>query len=178
MRNKKGFTLTEVLLAVMIVGVVGVALAALTGAAMRQSGVGRTRMMLRNQISTALRQLRQDVHMASNVGDCDNTKWTLRQERSIGPNHVTGDVLITYQYNGDSNSITRIDQNGEEEWLGNIIRVEGMPPMCQALYSGNGIKSMIRITLVTGINSTPPVTETIQEIFTLPHGLGNSNSAN
>lgn len=67
MKNKKGFTLTEVLLAVMIVGIIGVALASLTTAASRESGVGRSKVMLRNNLSLALRQLRQDVHASSRV---------------------------------------------------------------------------------------------------------------
>ena len=67
MKKNNGFTLTEVLLAVMIVGIIGVALASLTTAASRESGVGSSRVMLRNSLSVALRQLRQDVHQASRV---------------------------------------------------------------------------------------------------------------
>ena len=67
MNNKRGFTLTEVLLAVLVVGLIGIALASLTTAASRESGVGRSRVMLRNSISRALRQLRQDVHDSSRV---------------------------------------------------------------------------------------------------------------
>ena len=62
MKNNKGFTLTEILLAVMIVGIIGVALAALTTASSREAGVGRSRVLLRNNLSLAMRQLRQDVH--------------------------------------------------------------------------------------------------------------------
>ena len=65
MRNRKGFTLTEVLLAAAIVGIIGVALASLTTAASRESGAGSSRVMLRNSLSVAIRQLRQDVHSAS-----------------------------------------------------------------------------------------------------------------
>ncbi|OUO56972.1 PulJ/GspJ family protein [Candidatus Avelusimicrobium gallicola] len=67
MKNKKGFTLTEILLAVMIVGIIGVALAALTTAASRESGVGRSKILLRNNLSIALRQLRDDIHASSRV---------------------------------------------------------------------------------------------------------------
>lgn len=67
MMNKKGFTLTEILLAVMIVGIIGVALASLTTAASRESGVGRSKVMLRNNLSLAMRRLRMDVHDASRV---------------------------------------------------------------------------------------------------------------
>lgn len=67
MNTQKGFTLTEILLAVMIVGLIGVALASLTTAASRESAAGNTRAMLRNNLSIALRQLRQDVHEASRI---------------------------------------------------------------------------------------------------------------
>lgn len=67
MTNKKGFTLTEILLAVMIVGIIGIALASLTTAASREGGVGRSRVMLRNNLSRAMRTLRQDVQSASRV---------------------------------------------------------------------------------------------------------------
>lgn len=67
MTNKKGFTLTEILLAVMIVGVIGVALAALTTSASRESGVGRSRMLMRDNLSLAMRQLRQDIQEATQV---------------------------------------------------------------------------------------------------------------
>lgn len=67
MKNKKGFTLTEILLAVMIVGIIGVALAALTTAASRESGVGRSKVLLRNNLSIVLRQLRRDIQESSRV---------------------------------------------------------------------------------------------------------------
>ena len=67
MKYKNGFTLTEVLLAVMIVSIIGLALASLTTAASRESGAGSSRVMLRNNLSIALRQLRQDVHEASQI---------------------------------------------------------------------------------------------------------------
>ncbi len=67
MKNKKGFTLTEILLAVMIVGIIGVALAALTTAASREAGVGRSKILLRNNLSIAMRQLREDIHNSSRV---------------------------------------------------------------------------------------------------------------
>lgn len=67
MKNNKGFTLTEILLAVMIVGIIGVALAALTTASSREAGVGRSRVLLRNNLSLAMRQLRQDVHSSTQL---------------------------------------------------------------------------------------------------------------
>ena len=67
MKNKKGFTLTEILLAVMIVGVVGVTLAAMSTAASRESGVGKNKMILRENLTVAMRQLRQDIASAHQV---------------------------------------------------------------------------------------------------------------
>lgn len=69
MNNKKGFTLTEILLAVMIVGLVGVALAALTTAASRESGVGRSKVLMRNNLSLALRTLRNDINNATFIDE-------------------------------------------------------------------------------------------------------------
>lgn len=67
MKKRNGFTLTEILLAVLVVAIIGVALASLTTAASRESGVGRSKVMLRNGISRAMRQLRQDLHESSRV---------------------------------------------------------------------------------------------------------------
>ena len=67
-KNRGGFTLTEVLLAVMIVGLIAVALAALTRAAARESGAGRSKIMLRNNLSTFVRTLRRDMSQATVVG--------------------------------------------------------------------------------------------------------------
>lgn len=67
MKNRKGFTLTEILLAIMVVGIIGVALAALTTSATRESGVGRSRVVLRNNLTRMLRQLRYDIQSSSQV---------------------------------------------------------------------------------------------------------------
>jgi len=63
----KGFTLTEVLLAVMIIGLIGVALASLTRAASRESALGRSRIMLRNNAAIFIRQLRRDMEQATKI---------------------------------------------------------------------------------------------------------------
>lgn len=83
MKNNKGFTLTEILLAVMIVGIIGVALAALTTASSREAGVGRSRVLLRNNLSLAMRQLRQDMH----------TNTQLQYVRGAIPSASAGDVI-------------------------------------------------------------------------------------
>jgi len=67
MMNKKGFTLTEILLAVMIVGIIGVALASLTTAASRESGIGRSKVMMRNNLSLFMRMMRLDVQNTTRV---------------------------------------------------------------------------------------------------------------
>ena len=157
MKNNKGFTLTEVLLAVMIVGLVGVALAALTGTAVRESNVGRTRMMLRNQASIALRQLRQDVHQSSSV-TCNGNTWTLTQEKRLGPNHSP--TTVSYAFNNSS-----ISRNNET-WLGQVRRAN-----CTLDYGGAGGNSILKVHLVIGVDSEPPITETLDETFLLPHGV-------
>ena len=67
MTNKKGFTLTEVLLAILIVAVIGVALASLTTTASRESGIGKSRVVIRNMMGQFVRQLRQDIQESSMV---------------------------------------------------------------------------------------------------------------
>lgn len=67
MRTNKGFTLTEVLLGIMIVGIIGIALAALTTSASRDSGQSSSKIMLRNNLSIFLRALRQDIHDSSRL---------------------------------------------------------------------------------------------------------------
>ncbi len=163
MKSNKGFTLTEVLLAVMIVGLVGVALAALTGTSVRESNVGRTRMMLRNQASIALRQLRQDVHQSSSV-TCGGSTWTITQTKKLGPeNPITDSVM--YAFDDSEHVITR----GDESWLELVRRAN-----CTLDYADDndvGFNSILKIRLVIGVDSEPPITETLEETFLLPHGV-------
>ncbi|MBR3631750.1 MAG: prepilin-type N-terminal cleavage/methylation domain-containing protein [Elusimicrobiaceae bacterium] len=65
--GRRGFTLTEVLLAVMIVGLIGVALASLTRSAAREGGVGRSKILLRNNLASFVRTLRKDLASATVV---------------------------------------------------------------------------------------------------------------
>lgn len=67
MIRKNGFTLTEVLLAVMIVALIGVALASLTSAASRESALANSRVILRNNLSSALRQIRRDIQSTPQI---------------------------------------------------------------------------------------------------------------
>ncbi len=97
MRNKKGFTLTEILLAVMIVGIIGVALASLTTAASRESGVGRSKVILRNNLSLAMRQLREDIHTSSRV------LYVRGVIDSISPGAVTPLLVLVKNMDVDGN---------------------------------------------------------------------------
>ncbi len=66
-KRRHGFTLTEVLLAVMIVGLIGVALASLTRSAAREGGIGRSKILLRNNLASFMRTLRKDLASATVV---------------------------------------------------------------------------------------------------------------
>ena len=107
MKKKKGFTLTEILLAVMIVGIIGIALASLTTAASRESGVGRSKILLRNNLSIALRQLREDIHNSSRVlyvrGRIDSSEagtvtplLVLAKNLSLDDTSITSASLASY----------------------------------------------------------------------------------
>lgn len=109
MRTNKGFTLTEVLLGVMIVGIIGISLAALTTSASRDSGKSSSKIMLRNNLSIFLRQLRQDVHDSNRVisvngalsSNADTLLLRLAKNQTIsGTNIRSGDSVyyITYCY--------------------------------------------------------------------------------
>jgi len=93
LKKHAGFTLTEVLLAVMIVGIIGVALAALTRAAARESGVGRSKIMLSNNLTSFYRQLRKDLATATVVDEVE------------GP-------LDGASFNGDYVSLIKFISNG------------------------------------------------------------------
>ena len=69
MRKRNGFTLTEVVLAVILVGMVGVAVASLSSLVSRNSSTTTHRLMLRSSLSTALRQIREDVQNRFVVND-------------------------------------------------------------------------------------------------------------
>lgn len=110
-RRRGGFTLTEVLLAVMIVGLIAVALAALTRAAARESGAGRSKIMLRNNLSTFVRTLRRDMAQAtvvksvSGAASCNaSSAVTLAQ---LAQNVDSSGNLIISTVREDSSSTTR-----------------------------------------------------------------------
>ncbi len=181
MINKKGFTLTEILLAVMIVGVIGIALAALTTAALRESGVGRSRLMLRNQISLFLRQLRQDVRESTQITTASGGGLTLSQANPIGgyvtlgPNQKA-DTSITYSCSGTSNCgglctragtgvLAHVCSGSTDKWT--------TYPEFTVISDGNvdNVQAVLRVRLVVGMDSNPPIKEAIEETILLPHGV-------
>ena len=102
MKTNKGFTLTEILLAVMIVGLIGVALASLTTTATRETTTGRSRITLRNSLSLALRQIRQDIHESSQVlyvkGVIDPSETEMLPLLVLGKNvRMSGESILTDQ---------------------------------------------------------------------------------
>ncbi len=173
MNNKNGFTLTEILLAVMIVGVIGIALAALTTAAVRESGAGRTRLMLRNQISLAMRQLRQDIHESTAATGTGNG-LTLSQDKKIGPDHQNTTVTYTYS----DNQITRRKGSAASTvWLNNVLNEtvgNFVSPRFELYNTGNSpVNSVLRVTLITGVDDGKNIVikEAVDETFMLPHGF-------
>ena len=173
MMNNKGFTLTEVLLAAMIVGIIGVALAALTTAALRESSVGRTRITLRNQISLFLRQLRQDVQEAD-AATVRPDHGAVRLTTRDGAMSVTytctcgtdegGACMRTGAKNG---------QNIQETVLnyvrcggGNLFRIASV-----ATGEEGGVNSVLHVHLVVGTDGNPPVREAIDETLVLAQGV-------
>ncbi len=182
MNNKKGFTLTELLLAVMIVGVIGIALAALTTASVRESGIGRTKAVLRGQLSLALRQLRQDILQSTEVTVSGNT-LTLKQDFSLGPSH-SGDT-IRYIFKpgnlpgGGGGQTGGVIERNNEVWLGNVKSItdgDFRSPQFTLVQTLNddikgAIESRLRVRIIVEVPSDPVVNDVIDETFMLPHGF-------
>jgi len=164
MKNNKGFTLTEVLLAAMIVGIIGVALAALTTAALRESGSGRTRQMLRNQISLFLRQLRQDAREATSITvSVDKQNATFNEGQPAGSGLP---VEVTYNCHND------VCKRGSETVL-NHVSVASFEIDKDYVSSSeeSTVSGMLHVYLIVGVDGNPPVKEVVDEIFVLPQGV-------
>ena len=163
MMNNKGFTLTEVLLAAMIVGIIGIALAALTTAALRESSVGRTRIMLRNQASLFLRQLRQDIREAKSIQVSANNKTLtiIKPGLAWGPDYTRADV--TYTCNAQC-------KRGEEVVLEhvNTITDDDNAPLWKDPFSIKENPERLEVRLIVGMDANPPIKEAIKETFILP----------
>ena len=170
MKNNKGFTLTEVLLAAMIVGIIGIALAALTTAALRESGTGRVRLMLRNQISLFVRQLRQDVRGATSVTvteEENGKELKLTRQKSLGPAH-------------SMTTITYVCQNGyckrNGETVLNYVQTSYLagwekPFTISNAGSDDSVGAILKVNLIVGMNSDKPIKEALEEIIILPQGF-------
>lgn len=178
MKNNKGFTLTEILLAVMIVGVIGVALAALTTASVRESGVGRTRAVLRGQLSIALRQLRQDILQSTDVS-ANGGNLRLTQSAQLGPDHVQNTISYVFEegktaVGGGAKIGGRILRN-EEVWLDHVKSISDgtftSPEFALEDSTTGGIESRLRVRIIVEVPSEPIVNDVIDETFVLPHGF-------
>lgn len=189
MKNNKGFTLTEILLAAMVVGIIGVALAAITTAGVREGKTGRTKVMLRNQLSTTLRQLRQDIGRSSSVEiEDEGRRLILEQAHQLGPLEEAGPSTITYEFvlgNTDSGGgkiggvLKRtLNAGAAEEILHNVKSITGgdfVSPSFVLLYEGddnyNKVSSVLQVRIIVEVASSPVINEVIDETFLLPHGV-------
>ena len=181
-RQKKcgGFTLTEVLLAVMIVGLIGVALASLTRAASKEGGAGQNKIILRNKLSRFVRTVREDVQDATevktpgalgNIGANGVRVLMITKGRDINRDalQLVGKTLpkvgISYCFQRGSDN-TEISPSGA--YRGGILyRIEdtstGRPPSCtSALLTNN----RIILRNVKYISSTDTTTNYPVPLFT------------
>lgn len=193
MKNRKGFTLTEVLLAVMVVGLIGVALASLTTAASREAGVGRSKVMLRNNLSLFLRTLRNDINAATYIkmGRSTNPStggllFELCDNKSVSGETITkpggGNGCVEYTFEKGSKSGVkptgatrrgRILRNGSTV-LNNVKympRYEGYSSPSFRRVGNSGVASAIDMTLIVELDSTQTVNDIVEETFLLPNGL-------
>lgn len=191
MRNKKGFSLTEVLVAVMIVGLVGIALASLTTAASRESSVGRSKVFLRNNLSLFLRTLRDDINSATyieggNASPAGNGNFlTLCDNKTmLGEDlpSLNGMGCVTYSFtkgNITSNVVPtgatrggQILRNGSVV-LNNVKYVNSngyaSPSFKRVGFDSTG--SALDVAIITELNATPVVNDVVEETFLLPNGL-------
>ena len=189
--NKQGFTLVEILLAVMILGIIGLSLAAITTAALRESSVGRTRIILRNQLSVAIRQLRQDIQLANTIyADGSTLILNYDQSKKVGPTiptNLPAQIQYTYDQENEVDApghsmytspkpqiggrIYRTVVGGETKlWLDNVKRIADYPSFI------GGEDSRIRVKIIVQSNSFPVVNEVFDETFYTPHGVQTCDS--
>ena len=192
MKNNKGFTLTEVLLAALIVGVMGMALAALTTSATREGGTGRTKMVLRNQLSGALRQLRQDIHGATSISFPSGKLIQIEQDSAYraGPDSDTNTIVYQLVTTGASstgvvpagstigNKITRTVGSTTKTWLSNVKVISSpqypkfaLTDTAEAVNAIKGINSVLEVDIIVEVPGKPAVNEVVHETFLLPHGI-------
>ena len=182
------------------------ALASLTTAATRESGVGRSKVMLRNNLSLFLRTLRDDINAATyiNMGStsgpgsgtlielCDN-KTMLGESLTAMPGvgGIGGCVVYTFEKgsatgsDATSNKVVPADAtrggiiyrkvNGSSEIaLRNVKYVNNHEGYSSPYFRRVGTDtagSALDITIITELDSTPPVNDIVEETFLLPNGL-------
>jgi len=126
--NKKGFTLTEILLAVSIVGLIGIALAALTTSAARETSSGKVRMMLRSNLSQFIRKIRHDVQSSHRViytaglltaaGTVNKTPvLVLGKDMDLSDNALSGKTPKYIVYCFQRGDITQFEEAGTMRYL-------------------------------------------------------------
>ena len=182
MKTNKGFTLTEVLLGMMIVGIIGIALAALTTSASRDSGQSSSKIMLRNNLSIFMRQLRQDVHDASSVEsantgnipyDKDNYKELITLVKNLTINHIQihdGAVVhVVYCFKAGSRSAVS-DDNSTAYIEGQIKRwqYEGDAPS-GGTCAKNGNVVLNNVKWMSSSTSKYPYFQTIGTLNSILH---------
>lgn len=196
MKNQKGFTLTEVLLAVMIVGLIAVSLASLTRGAARESGVGRSKVMLRNNLSTFMRRLRSDLTKANHVPyisgkRSDSGKLiTMVQNGDIEGNSVIPGkeaVWVSYCFKKGTSCSDDICTGGSiyrvtgqecpgsgENVLMNVKYIDKSgyisPLFERHKFSRSNLNSLLKVQVIVELNSTPVINDVVEETFAMPNG--------
>ncbi len=195
MKNKRGFTLTEVLLAVMIVGLIAVSLASLTRGAARESGVGRSKVMLRNNLSTFMRRLRSDLTKANFVtaisGPLSNSGKliTMVQNGDQDGNPITDQAVswVSYCFKKGSTSCSGGTCGGEiyrvaskdcpssgETVLtnGKYINTSeyGSPLVERHGFSRSNMNSLLKVQVIVELTSKPVINDVVEETFAMPNG--------
>ena len=147
MKNKSGFTLTEVLLAVMVVGLIGVALASLTTVCDNKTMLGAT------------------IPSVSGMG-C--VTYSFEKGSATGSESRSNKVVPSSATRGGI-----IKRNGDTV-LRNVKYVNNYEGYSSPYFRrvGTGTAgSALDITIITELDSTPPVNDIVEETFLLPNGL-------
>lgn len=191
MKHKNGFTLMEVLLAVMIVAIIGVALASLMSAASRETNLGNSKIILRNNLSHALRIIRNDVQSATGLCNVSDSLLSLvsleekavtycfeKGEIDAAPNgaKVGGKIYRLERANCDAlpeSCAAVFESNDKELLLGNVkylkvgkVGLTGSYEVPKFSIENFGTVSIQLILEVPG--SKPPANEATEQVFFLP----------
>lgn len=195
MKNKKGFTLTEVLLAVMIVGLIAVALASLTRGAARESGAGRSKVMLRNNLSTFMRRLRSDLTKANFVTYISGARSdsgaliTMVQNGDRDGHQITDKPVswVTYCFTKGNTScsggqcggkISRVSgkdcTSSGENVLMNVKYLNNgeyiSPLFARHGFSRKETNSLLKVQIIVELDSKPVINDVVEETFAMPNG--------